>query len=304
MEIAQLEAFIAAAEEGSFTAAAEVLGLTQPSVSARIAALENRLKGPLFERRGRGLVLTHMGRAFMPYAERILNTMHDGLEAMERYAAGKSGMVTIASLDMPAMYMLPDPISRFRQAYPDVDFGLILRVTPQIVDMVHAGTMSLGLLGTRFSSNRLQIEGQFVEPIRAFAAPSHTLAQRQQSGDHLKLADLYEHTIYRVTLNREVTAIVDQIVAQARQGSGGAVLIMPALMVIGPLIRGEAVAFLPESAVRLHTADGRLVGLTIHDLPPLSNELMLVSLRGRELDPMTQAFVQFIRRQWRHIRVD
>ncbi|MGB1285134.1 MAG: LysR family transcriptional regulator [Aggregatilineales bacterium] len=304
MEIIQLEAFVKAAETGSFTAAAGVLNLSQPSVSARIAGLEASLNGKLFERGGRQLKLTAMGRMFLPYAENILTTATSAQEVMARYAAGKTGMVRVASLDMPAVYMLREPISQFRRTYPDVDFSLTLRTTPQIVDGVHSGQAHLGLIGTRLWSKRIQVLARFIEPIQAFVAPQHQLAALQAKQDSITVSDLYQHTIYRATLNAPETAIVDAIVENARYGSGGAVIYLPMIMTVGMMLSAKGVAFLPESAVKHHLKNERLIALEIEDLNPMQNELLLVALVGHEFDVPTADFVQMICREWQHIRVD
>ena len=68
MELLQLEAFLEAAERGSFRRAAEMLYLSQPALSARVHALEEELGAPLFHRMGRGVRLTEVGKAFMPHS--------------------------------------------------------------------------------------------------------------------------------------------------------------------------------------------------------------------------------------------
>ena len=74
MEFIQIEAFLAAAETGSFRRAAETLFLSQPSVSARVQSLEEELGVPLFHRMGRGVRLTDMAKTFRPYAERCVES--------------------------------------------------------------------------------------------------------------------------------------------------------------------------------------------------------------------------------------
>ncbi|QPC84633.1 LysR family transcriptional regulator [Phototrophicus methaneseepsis] len=300
MELGQLEAFESAARRGSFTLAGEELGLTQPSVSARIAGLEQILGGPLFERGGRQLTLTQLGKAFLPYTERALAAIDDGAKAVRRHIEGKTGYLTMAALDLPAQFMLPKPLMRFRKAYSFVDTSIVLRTSPEIIASLMQGTVSLGLIGTRLYGKGVDVHGRFIEPIHAYVAPSHPLAQAQ----NLVVGDLYSHTIYLTTLNRDVTATISTIVEHARPGSGGAVLRLPAIMLIPFLVQGEGVAFLPESAVKTQVETGELMPLTIGDLPPLMNELLLISIQGRELDAPTQAFVQMFRAEWYHLLVD
>ena len=298
MELGQLIAFERAFRERSFTRAADELGLTQPSVSARIAALEAELGGPLFERGGRRLRLTALGRTFLPYAERALAALADGREAVDKLKSGKLGHVRIAALDTLAVYMLPDPTEQFRANYPAVDLTVKIRLTREIIDLLYGGEATLGLIGAPLWDKGIRILAHFQEPIRAMVSPDHPLAQMEREQGDLSLADIYQHTIYRVSLNPRATALIAGVVEHARRGSGGAVINIPALMVIGPLVNGQGVAFLPQSYVQRHLDTGRLCFLNIHDMPQLYNEPLIVALRGRDLDAPTAAFVELFRARW------
>ena len=137
MEFGQIEAFERVARLGSFTRAADDLNLTQPSISARIAGLETELGGMLFERGRRRLRLTPLGEIFLPYAERTLATLADGMQAARNYAEGSLGQVSIASLDTSALYILPQPMKRFRDEYPAIDLTIKLRPPRLTIDMLY-----------------------------------------------------------------------------------------------------------------------------------------------------------------------
>lgn len=298
MELAQIEAFALAARERSFTRAADVLGLTQPSVSARIAALEAELDGPLFERGGRALRLTPLGRAFLPYAERALAALNDGREAAQRTAEGKLGHVRLAGVPPLVTYMLSRPLERFRADFPAVDITFRARRSPEILAMLHNGETTLGLLSAPVWDKGMQFYARFREAVRPVAAPDHPLARQQAAGQALHLEDFYDHTLFRTTLNPTVTAFIQGIGERARRGSGGAVITLPALMTLRPLILGQGVAFLTEEFVGRQVGLGNLVFLEVADMPPLFNEIVLIGLAGRELDPPTAAFVRILRAEW------
>lgn len=303
MEFGQIEAFERVARLGSFTRAADDLNLTQPSISARIAGLETELGGPLFERGRRRLRLTALGEIFLPYAERTLATLADGLQAAQSHAEGRLGQVSIASLDTSAMYMLPAPMQRFRSEYPAIDLTIKLRGTRFTIDMLYDGEITLGLIAAPLWDKGIQIQAHFQERVRAVASPKHGLALRQREQGTVKLEHFYDHTIYRMALAPRITALVEGIVEHGRRGSGGAVVSIPTMMARHLLISGMGVAFLPEYFVQSSVDDGRLVFLEVEDMPTLYNELLLVSLRGRKLDPPNAAFVKMIRAQWHHILV-
>ena len=91
MEIPQLEAFLEAAGRGSFRRAAHALFLSQPSVSARVQALEDEVGAPLFHRTARGVRLTNLGQTFLPFAQRSIETLRRGQRGGGEREAGVGG---------------------------------------------------------------------------------------------------------------------------------------------------------------------------------------------------------------------
>jgi DNA-binding transcriptional LysR family regulator len=304
MELGQLAAFEAAARTGSFTRTADELDLTQPSVSARIAALEAELGGPLFERGGRGLKLTALGRIFLPYTERALATTTDGMAAVRRFYEGKLGNVRIAALREMGLYMLAEPMERFREEYPEIDFSINLRPFQDVLDLLHSGEATIGLLGAPVWDTGLAFHASFQDEVRAVAAADHPLAVQQREQGPLSLHDLMRYPILRVGLSPRVTAMVTGIAEQARQSSGGAVVSVPGVMAIRQLILGNGVAFLPRLFIEYHLEVGKLALLDVHDMGALTLDPLLVSLTGRELDVPNQAFIRMVRARWHEILVN
>ena len=118
MEIAQLEAFILAADLGSFRRAADYLHLSQPSLSARIHSLEQELGVSLFHRMGRGVRLTEMGKLFLGYGEKTLSTLNQGKEAINSAMNASGGILNMASARNIGTYTMPSMLDKFRQDLP------------------------------------------------------------------------------------------------------------------------------------------------------------------------------------------
>ena len=124
MNLRQLSCFVAVAEEGSFTRAAERIGIAQPSLSQQIRSLEAELGGRLLERLARGIVLTPAGRAFLPEARAALRAT-ERAERSARAALGLSaGELAVAAVRSIAVGILPDPLREWHQRYPDVTIHL------------------------------------------------------------------------------------------------------------------------------------------------------------------------------------
>lgn len=301
MELNQIEAFAGVVREGNFSRAAAKLNLTQPAVSQRIANLETAVGGRLLTRSGRQLTLTPLGKLFLPFAERLLNTVADSQRIVAQYQAGQVGHVAIASLDNLAYFMLREPMQAFRQQFPMVDVSIRIRNPWELLDLLYTGSVTLGLIGTPVWTGTLQSHARFRIPVLPVAAPNHPLARRAEP---LRLADLFEHTLFRVTLSPGVTAVIEQIAEQARPGSGGAVLWLPAVMAIELLLQNQGIAMLPQNYVDDHVARGNLVFLTVQDLPQMFNQPTLVSLADSHLDQHTVRFIELIRTQWQDVLVN
>ena len=120
----QARSFLAVAEEGSLSAAATVLCVTQPTITRQIAALEADINVTLFERTGRSVTLTEAGLELLEH----VRVMATGANMMSLAASGKSqaieGQVRITATDMTAAYLLPPMLERIRAVAPDLEIDI------------------------------------------------------------------------------------------------------------------------------------------------------------------------------------
>ena len=144
MELAQLDAFIAAADCGSFSRAAELLKVAQPSLSNRIQSLEREVGQPMFERMGRGVKLTDAGRAFLPYAQRILRTLHDGLLVLDGTREGTGGRLSIGTAPAVGTYVLPRMLKTFCDNHEGVDVVVRTGHSDEVLQMVLDDDVQVG----------------------------------------------------------------------------------------------------------------------------------------------------------------
>ena len=297
MEIGQLEAFDRVARDGNFTRAADSLGLTQPAVSTRIALLEAELGGELFERRGKQLFLTPLGERFLPYARRILNVRDDGLQAVSDFRAGVSGEVRIAAPTPFLLSYLVDTLGKFRNAHPSVDIRIWERNKTTIVDMLMDNEITLGLVNAPvFDRNMTQLL-RLRDRIVPIVGTRHPLAKRES----LHMVDLYKYTVFRVSMFPQMTSFIDEVVEQARPGSGGAVIAVPMVMARRLVTMGEGMTFLPESYIQAPVESGEFVRLNIVDMPLLYSEPVVIAYKNREIDDTHQAFVNTLKTLWQHL---
>ena len=121
----QARSLLAVAEEGSLSAAAIALKVTQPTISRQLAALETELNVTLFERTGRSVVLTEAGFDLLDH----VRSMADAANLMSLAASGKSqaieGQVRITASEMTAAFLLPSTLDRLRATAPDLEIEIV-----------------------------------------------------------------------------------------------------------------------------------------------------------------------------------
>ncbi|WP_445490427.1 LysR substrate-binding domain-containing protein [Rhodopseudomonas sp. RCAM05734] len=188
MTLEQLRIFIAVADRQHVTQAASELNLTQSSTSAAIAALEARYGIKLFDRIGRGIVLTQTGRDFLVEARAVIGRAKDAVQVLNDLAGLKRGSLAVAASQTVANYWLPPRLQAFRQAHPGIDIHVSIANTEQVAQAVHDGAADLGF-----------VEGTVADPL---------LAARRIDGDELVVVVGMGHpwtTQKRVTAKQLVT---------------------------------------------------------------------------------------------------
>src|SRR3984957_12328960 len=146
MTLEQLRIFIAVAEKQHVTQAAGELNLTQSATSAAIAALETRYDIKLFDRIGRGIVLTQTGRDFLIEARAVLARARAAAQVLSDLAGLKRGSLTIAASQTVANYWLPGRIPTFHAAHPGSELRLSMANSEQVARAVHDGSADLGFV--------------------------------------------------------------------------------------------------------------------------------------------------------------
>lgn len=167
----QLRAFVAVARAGSVHAAAEHLFVSQPSVSAALAALARELDVPLVERHGRGVRLTEAGEAYLPYATQVLGLVDEGREAAHEAVRREGARVRVVAVNTAGEYLLPPLIQAFRSCAPRVEVLLEIGNRRTLLDRLvgHEADIGVGgrapgreITGEAFLENELIVVGRTV----------------------------------------------------------------------------------------------------------------------------------------------
>jgi DNA-binding transcriptional LysR family regulator len=157
MTLQQLTYFLAAAEHGSFTAAADVLHLARPSISEQIAHLEAELGVALFVRTGRRLELTDAGRLLRPEAERTLAAASDASDVVRRARTLTGGTASLGTFSTAHHLLLPGLVEDFARRHPQVAIRVVGENSSQLADAVRAGRLEAGLVALPIDDDGLEI---------------------------------------------------------------------------------------------------------------------------------------------------
>ena len=145
MECGQLQAFLEAAALGSFRRAADALNTSQPTISARIQALEAEMGVPLFHRTARGVRLTDMGRTFLPFANRSTESLRRGREVLEGVRQASAGILNMATARVIGTYVLPGILQKFHEQHPDTNLHIKVGGSSEVLQMVLDEEVQIGL---------------------------------------------------------------------------------------------------------------------------------------------------------------
>lgn len=261
MDTQSLSAFLEVAESASFTRAATRLNLSQPAISKRLRALEDQIGTRLFDRVGRSVLLTDAGRALLPYARRVAQTLEDGRRALSQLSETVSGRLSIGTSHHIGLHRLPPVLKRFVIEYPDVDLDLHFMDSEDACEAVIAGKLELGIV-TLPQQPLAQLESGTVwpDPLAVVAAEGHPLATRrrvrlEELAEYpavLPDADTYTHRIIRKELEargveprvRLATNYLETLKMLAAIGLGWSVL--PVSMIDDSVVRIPVSGFSPH----------------------------------------------------------
>lgn len=185
----QLASFLAVARAGSVSAAADVLHVTQPSISAALAALQREVGVELIRRSGRGVALTPAGEAFRPYAGDVLGLLDQGRRAAAEAADRAHGTVRLVAVATAAEFLVPPMLREFTQLHPEIGITLEVANRNTVFERVgsHEADVGIGgrpppdgrVVGTAFTANALVVIAAPDDPlVRARSVAVEALGER------------------------------------------------------------------------------------------------------------------------------
>jgi len=183
MEWNELRAFLAVANTGSFSRAAEQLHLTQPAISKRIQSLENGLDVRLFDRVGKRVYLTEAGSLLKPRAEQLLGELADTEVVLRNLHRRVDGRLSIATSHHVGLHRLAPVLKAFTQRHPRVDLDIEFVDSEAAHELVRSGSIELAVVTLAPTQDRLlACEALWADPLEFVAALDHELHAAQRIG--------------------------------------------------------------------------------------------------------------------------
>ena len=289
MTLQQLTYFLAAAEHGSFSAAAESLLMAQPSLSEQVRRLEAELGVPLFVRAGRGLELTEAGRLLRPHAQRTLAEAQAAAESVREVRDLTGGTVAFGTFGSAHHYLTGGLVQDFRKRYPHVRVRVVGQNSAEVADAVRDGRLEAGLVVLPVDDRGLAVRPVFEEELLYISADPERLRE-PVTIERLARAPLI--------LSDARWADVDPIRRQLRE------LAQRAGVVLEPQIEVEYLTAALDLAARglgdtlapRTMSTSRRLGSVSLD-PQLFNTFAFITRRDAHLSPTTREFMVLAERR-------
>jgi len=178
LDVYRLRVFLAVAEEGSFSAAARRLHLSQPSVTFHIQAIEGYYQARLFERSSQGVELTEAGRMLQGYAREMLSLVERADRAMAASRGLVRGKLCLGASTIPGEYILPRILGGYASLYPEVELNLYVGDTGKVAELVASQQLDVGVIGAPVANRALVTEPFLPDELVLVVPPDHPLTDQ------------------------------------------------------------------------------------------------------------------------------
>jgi DNA-binding transcriptional LysR family regulator len=292
MDIDQLVAFDRIVREGSFSRAAWGLHIAQPTISARIQALEQEVGGPLFARTNRKISLTALGSSFLPYARRAIEVLAEGAAAAREAQDGQRGRLTIGVLGSLAGCLLAPALAQFQRSRPRIECYVRAGSHQRMVELLCDGVVELGLIAWP-CIDPLSVELtpllKLSEPVVLAVPARHPLAQ--QHGVTQQDVTDQAAPLLLVRWWQSTHASVARIAGRAQ-----AVANVPPETAREMLLEGVGIGFFTRTQIADALAAGQVREVPITDMAPITRDTALAQLaRQKQLSVVASEFMAEVR---------
>ena len=287
----QLTSFVAVVDLKSFSLAAERLGITQPTISLQIKALENELGVCLLHRDGYAIIPTVEGSLLYNNSLKILSIYEKTKQEIKKSQGNFHGSLIIGASSGPAEYPIPILLGQFKQAHPESNINLQVGDSSEVIDKVANQAIELGFVGTKRRDGNLVFKPYLEDKLVLVTAKNHALANRKS----LAVQDLHEVPLIMQQPGSGTTINLQSALAQ----TGIKLNELNILMDLGlqdsvksAVLAGYGATIISYLGVKSEVQKGELVIIEIEDLD-LFRQLYICYNRLVPLSNLAKEFLSF-----------
>lgn len=296
MKLQTLQALIYIEEVGSLRAAAQLLHMSQPALSAAIQQLEEELKAPLLVRTKRGVSLTVFGHAFMKRAHLIVSESRRAREEIAQLRGRWEGQVTFATSPAIALGALPPALASFAREFPGVTVTIRDGLYPSVSPLLREGTLDFALTAAHKHELDADLEAQalHVSEVVIVGQRSHPLAHATH------LAQLQDVQWAFSSAPRGPGAIIRDAFArhglsEPRQG-----LVCESFLALpGIVAHSQLLTTMPRTLYERNAFKGQLCRILVKELLP-SPTIYVLRRHDLTLTPAAAALIRWIQHHTQH----
>ena len=293
MDLRHLLTLRTVVDKGSFSHAAEELGVSQPAVSFQIRSLEERLGQRLLDRSGRRVTLTDAGRVVDGYARRILALEDDLEREISELSDHMAGPLVMGSSTGPGELLLPRLLGGFKEANPEVDISLVVQDTQTVCDRVLEDDLELGVVGAARPHRGLLFEPFVRDELVVICPPDHALAKKAR----ITLEQLAQQPMILQQRGSGVRAVLES----AFRAAGMRMRDLDVTLELGlqqsvraAVLDSLGITVISRLAVERDLAEGRLAAVQVEGAV-LARDFSLVRHAGRTPSRASEGFIAYAR---------
>lgn len=293
MEIDQLRYFCAIVDAGGFSRAAQSIHVSQPSLSQQIRKLEDDLGARLFDRLGRSVRLTELGRAFLPRARGVLREIESARGEVQERKESLGGTICVGVIPTIAPYFLPPLVAEFSRKQPQARVTVVEEITPLLLERLRSASMDVAIVALPLPipvrSHEFETFPLLKEKLYAVLGKKHHLAGRGA----LALADLRDEAFL---LLRDGHCFRETAVAACKRAQVNPRIVFESgqfSSILSMVSAGLGVSVVPEMAIEKRLGC-RFVPIVDERA---ARTIGAITLRGKSSTRLQQAFLAHLRAQ-------
>lgn len=290
MDLKQIEYFLHVAERRSFSRAAELLDVAQPTLSRQVRLLEMELGQHLLYRNGRGVEPTEAGLRFMEHARALLSLAERAKEDLQNLRATPTGKVIVGLPPRIARVLTPPLVQGFRAAFPEASIAVAEGLSAQMREWLLAGRVDLALLYDPPPAPQLTYESLFREELVLATAPGTQPPLPAQ----VTVAELGRYPLVLPSVPNAIRTLVESVCRAQGVRLTVAAEVDAVQTIVELAAQGHVYAILPRSATR-HLPGELTLSTSRIGSPRIRNDLVLASPRHRPATRLATATAHLIR---------